>query len=408
MRATKIAPIAAAAAAAVLLLAGCGQDSTTGEAEAAVKSGGDSGQVDASSLDTGTVPTTPRPEFSTVGDAFLGRSIEGQRMAEFVVLPPELDPQLTEGAPMSTYVIKDGNSLGPILPGPTEEVAADNGMLVGFSTSRSTEGRGPDEKSVVHAVLRFPDAAAAKKAATEMHQSVLTFDAGTGLPQPGTINNFPDTLATKSEANGTFSTNGFTPHNEYVIYTWAKAPAAEKDWTAKVLAKAATDQGAMIEKFPATAPDQYKNLKVDVDNVLRYAIPTEGKQSTSSGAVYGPRGAAHFSTDALTTLDSFEQTGTTRAAMDASTVYLSDTEEGSQKLKDAFLQEQQSAGGMTKAAAPANVPGAECLSKETPRGVENYCLVQRGNYLGEIYLLDQEKEAHQMAAAQYLLFQNAA
>jgi hypothetical protein len=404
MRATKIAPIAAAATAAVLLLAGCSDDSTDGSAEPAAKSGGDTEQVDPASLDTGAFPTAPRPEFTSVGDAFLGRSVEGQRMAEFVVLPPELDPQLTEGAPMSTYVIKDGNSLGIILPDPTEKVAADNGMLVGFSTSRSTEGRGPEEKSLVHAVLRFPDAAAAKKAATEMHQSVLAYDSGTGLPQPGTINNFPDILATKSEANGAFSTNGFTPHNEYVIYTWAKAPAAEKDWAAKILAKASTDQGAMIDKFPATAPDQYKNLKVDVDNVLRATIPTEGKQTTSSGAVYGPRGAAHFSTDALDTLDTFKETGTTRQAQDATNVYLSENEQGANDLMSAFGQEVATVGGMTPAAAPANVPNSACWSKQTSQGVENYCLVQKGTHLAEIYELDAEQKAHQMAAAQYLIF----
>ena len=403
MRATKLAPIAAAAIAAALVLTGCGGGTTTGQA---VKSGGDTETVDPASLDTGTFPTTPRPPFTTVGDEFLGRSVEGQRMAEFVVLPPEVDPTLTESASMSTYVIKDGKSLGILLPGPTPQVAADNGMLVGFSTARSTPGKANDS-SLVHAVLRFPDAAAATKAANAMHQSVLGYDFGNGLPAVGKVNALPEALASTSESGGVFSANAFTPHNEYVIYTWASAPAAQKNWTADVIAKAYELQAPMIEKFPATDPANYANLEIDVDGVLRYTLPTEGSQSTSSLAVYGSRGAAHSSTNALANLENFTRTGTTHQAVDATNVYLSDTEEGSQQLRDAFLAEMKTENDMAEDAAPPNVPGAACLSAKTYSGTEYYCLVQFGKRLGELGGLDNLPELHQMAAAQYLILQAA-
>ncbi|NKS57432.1 hypothetical protein GS504_08055 [Rhodococcus hoagii] len=46
-----------------------------------------------------TPPTsalTPQLQLTTIGDDFRGRSIEGQRMPEYVVNPIEIDPQLTD------------------------------------------------------------------------------------------------------------------------------------------------------------------------------------------------------------------------------------------------------------------------------------------------------------------------
>ncbi|MBU4616210.1 hypothetical protein IM877_15955 [Rhodococcus sp. GG48] len=113
----KIAPIPAAAAATAVLLAGCG----TGSADepAPEQAAGDVAVVDASTLDTGGFRTTPQAQFTTIGDDFRGSSTEGQRMAEYVVNPIEIDPQLTDLTAMSTYVIKDSKSLSILLPGPT-------------------------------------------------------------------------------------------------------------------------------------------------------------------------------------------------------------------------------------------------------------------------------------------------
>lgn len=44
--------------------------------------------------------------------------------------------------------------------------------------------------------------------------------------------------------------------------------------------KTVRDQGPLIEKFAATAPADFANIKVDVDSVLRLTIPTE-RTSTS-------------------------------------------------------------------------------------------------------------------------------
>ncbi|NKR80247.1 hypothetical protein GS491_23990 [Rhodococcus hoagii] len=143
-------------------------------------------------------------------------------MAEYVVNPIEIDPQLTDLTEMSTYVIKDGKSLSTLLPDPIPQAAVDNGMLAGFSSARSTAGR-EDDQSLINAVLRFPDAAAAQKAATALHEATMTNDYGTGLPQAGAIDVLPSTLVstvrrrvrsppTRSpRTTSTSSTSGRTP-----------------------------------------------------------------------------------------------------------------------------------------------------------------------------------------------------
>ena len=151
-----------------------------------------------------------------------------------------------------------------------------------------------------------------------------------------------------------------------------------------------------------SAPGDFANIKVDVDSVLRLTIPNE-QASTSEFAVYGPRGASHFANDPATKLALFEATGTTRQAVDQTTVYLSQTEDGSKKPAEQMGAAFETSGGLTPTAAPANVPNAKCWTKDTPQGVGTKCLVQHGQYVGEITAMDDEKKAHQLTAAQYLI-----
>ncbi|WP_419179042.1 DUF7373 family lipoprotein, partial [Prescottella equi] len=46
---------------------------------------------------------------------------------------------------------------------------------------------------------------------------------------------------------------------------------------------------------------------------------------------------------------------------------------------------------------------AKCWTKDTPQGVGTKCLVQHGQYVGEITTMDNEKQAQQLIAAQYLI-----
>ena len=409
MRARTFAPFAAAVAA-IVLVTGCSSTSE-GQANAEGESGGGAtvAAQDAApgEMDPGTYRTTPQAEFGTVTSVNSGRYVEGQRMAEFVVLPTELDPLLIDPAGMSTYVIKSGTALSILLTGKSPEIAEREGMLTGFSTSRSYEGKNAD-KSIVHAVLRFPDAESAQRAAADMSADDALPSEFSAGGEPTKIDVLPDTLTTTRESsNGKFSSNSFTPHGHYIIYTWASAPIAEKDWTAQITAKALEQQGPMIDRFPATAADKFGELPMDIDNVLVLTIPEEDGKSTSATAVYGPRGAAHFSTNPILTLDFMDESDTTLMARAGTNVYRSESVDGAATLFDLFSGDIVDTEGFTKSANPPGVPNAACFTKDTPQGTYNYCLVHQGRYLGEISVLDDETKVHQMATAQFQILEAA-
>ncbi|WP_458682598.1 DUF7373 family lipoprotein [Prescottella equi] len=124
---------------------------------------------------------------------------------------------------------------------------------------------------------------------------------------------------------------------------------------------------------------------------------------TSEFAVYGPRGSSHFANDPATKLALFEATGTTRQAVDQTTVYLSQTEDGSKKLAE------QMGGCVRDRRRPdpdrgaGDVPGAKCWTKDTPQGVGTKCLVQHDQYVGESTAMGDERTAPELTAAQYLI-----
>lgn len=417
--------LVAAGLAAGLLLTGCSSDSddtTVGDAD-----GGASASVGIAAApgqpDPGKYRTTPRPAFGEAGDDNMGRIVEGQRMAEFVTLPGEIDPELTVLAGMSTYVIKNASASANVLGEQETKIAEKYNMVNGFTTSRYTPGNQTQNKSIVHAVLRFPDAESAQQAAKEMPVAGLnpTYN-GEALPtlakRTTAIDILPNTMVTvriTPDEDGKVSTEGFTAHGDYVIYDWAESLQSEQNWQATTIAKALSLQGPLIDKFPATPVADLPKLPIDIDSVLVYAVPpADGRRTTNEQAVWGPHGAAHFQTNGLQNLQDFTDTGTTRIASDASTVYLVDDAKGAVELFNRFMtqftgpQIDPTDDPWTKIDGPAGVADAQCLTSTTISGTQvYYCAVQRGNYIGETGGTD-EADIKQRITAQSMILDAAA
>jgi hypothetical protein len=415
-----LATLAVVTTAAGLLLTGCGSDAddtTVGDA-----AGGDTTSVAIPAApgtpDPGKYRTSPQPAFGNAGSESMGRIVEGQRMAEFVTLPGEIDPQLTVLAGLSTYVIKNATATKNLLGEKQVAVAEQHNMVVGFSTSRHTPGNLTQNKSIVHAVLRFPDADAAKQAAQEISQAGLepTVDGkpiSWGVKRPTNIDILPNTfVAISAEPNkdGRVVTEAVTAHGDYVLYDWVEAPEADKDWQATVIAKSLSLQGPAIDKFPATPVADLPNLPIDIDGVLVNTVPpVDGKRRTNQLAVYGPHGAAHFQSEGLQNLQDFTETGTTRIATDATTVYRVEAAKGATELFTRWVEEYTGTPSdptdvpWTKIAGPAGVPDVQCLSNSTTTGTAiYYCLVQKGNYVGETGGTE-EADVKQRITAQYMI-----
>ncbi|MCX5046657.1 hypothetical protein OG921_26130 [Aldersonia sp. NBC_00410] len=421
-----IVSLAAAGAAVAVLVTGCGKDS----ADTAAASGGDqlatTIPAPEGEPDPGKYATAPQPAFDVAGSDEKGRIIEGQRMAEFVTLPYEVDPILSEGGGMGN-VIKNADSSGSTLS--TEalvKVSVDNGMVMGFKTARSEPGNATEVKRFMHAVFRFPDAAAAKKAADEYARTTLLPPTLNGKPIENpptaaatTIDVLPNTQVVVSSGPGPddkVTTYAYTAHGDFVFYDTTESAAADKDWQAKAIAKSVSLQGPLIDKFPATPVADMPNLPIDVDHVLIYTVPPlDGNRTTNDLAVYAGRGAAHTADNPEQNVKDFEETGTTLQAVDGTQVYRSDSEQGANELFSRFITETLAPPSdpleepWTEIAGPAGVPNAKCVEQKSSYPGSDpyvYCLVQRGNYVGEASGAG-ETDTLQKITAQYLVLDGA-
>ncbi|RVW04435.1 hypothetical protein EF834_04955 [Rhodococcus spongiicola] len=412
-------PRAAAVLFAGALLAGCA--SSDGDDPKARSGGDDAPAVDTTALDTGSYPTTPMPEFERATTLNI-TEVEGQRLAEFTVVPFEIDPALTTFK-MPTMVMRTGYNLGAFLNEAAGDIAVNQNMLYGYVTSASTNTpMATDEsKGVVHAVMRFPRAEFAEAAAREIHTNLTTVeDEYTGgIETAETIDILPNTLVSTSEnpnapAGPEAVANALTAHGDYLIYTYARAPIAEKDWTAKAIAKALDLQGPLVDQFPAQ-PTKEQNggvsaeyPMVDQDKILIYAIPEEDAQAQLGDdmAVYGPRGMAHKSTNPPMTYRVLTETGADHTAVARTTVYRAKDDAGAETIMDEFGSDLTSQGYST-APSPQGLPNAACYTKDTIQGTMDYCYVANGRYVGEAGALDGKQDVDQRISAQYLILEKA-
>ena len=416
MRTTTWMPRAAAVLCAGVLLAGCSND-TDGEPVAG--SGGDSAAaVDPAALDTGSYPTSPAAEYGRATDETIVE-VEGQRLAEFTVVPFEIDPELTSGK-MPTMVLRSGKNVGVVINNAAGDIASNHKMLYGYATTAETPVPMVTDpsRSIVHSVMRFNNPEDAAAAAREIHTNLTTVDDGAGIDTPQNIDVLPNTLVSTSEhqfkAGPEVSVNALTPHGDYLIYTYAKAPVAQKDWTAKTVAKALNLQGPLIDRFPAQPTTEQNGGKraerpmMDQGKVLIYAIPEEdaNAQVGNDMAAYGPRGMAHRSTNPPLTYRVLSETGSEHNAVYKTTVYRATDDDGAQRIVDEFLNDLTSQG-YAEAPSPQGLPAAKCVTKDTSNGTSDYCMVANGRYAGEAQALDNKKDVDQQISAQYLILEQA-
>ncbi len=179
-----------------------------------------------------------------------------------------------------------------------------------------------------------------------------------GLPVPENIDVLPNTKVTVHDIPDLkkVDVNALTVHGDYIIYTWASAPTDQKDWTAKSVAKALQLQEPLLDKFPATPKDKTKELKIDQNDLLIYAVPNkEGDaRQTSQMAVYGPRGMAHRSTNPQLTYEVLTGAGVEHAASYNTSVYRAASADDAITVLDAFVDD------LTAAASPPHRRPQDC------------------------------------------------
>ena len=191
--------------------------------------------VQAALLDHGNYPIKPRPPLGNVKSEFDGRVLEGDRMANNVVLPYEVDPALVKPTPMQVSTVKDADALVTVLPNAVPAAAAAQNFIVGFSTGRVSVGNAPS-KQLTNLVMEFPDPDAAAAAAGDMaakYANPAPLDQQSDLPALGTEpkQSFPiprhtealgssstETLAPEYGGGPAYVVSAFTAHGQYVLF----------------------------------------------------------------------------------------------------------------------------------------------------------------------------------------------
>lgn len=415
--------VAVLAATAAVMTGGCSSNTTpeTTAADTAAETTRDPVLIAAApgELDPGPYTTVPHDTLpKTAGDDILGQFVESQRMAEFLVLPVEIDPELTGPQSAATRTLFDSSALEFLIDDGNNAVRAigdDHGFYAGYSTARYDPA---DHAGITHAVLEFPDTATATAAATELHQVQFLPDlSGFSEMTPPQIpvaypqETMPDSLVSAEFISSTYSDEvwieSFTPHGRYIIYTRANGPADREGWARRSIARALELQRPMIDEFPFTEPADLPELEVDVDGVMRLAVPPPSDdENMPVPAVYGPRGAAHQE-DQLDTLDLFADTGTTNLGIHGTFVYSTTGEDQAATLFDRFIGNiRAQTEGITyvPAAGPPGVPDARCFDVVTTSGSFGTCLVLYDTYVGEVRTSTLEA-SHELATAQYMIFE---
>ena len=388
----------AAAAAVTAVLAGCtvdGQPSSATFTDPAV-------QVVA--LDTGDYPTRARAAFGrAVTDP---ERVEATRMAQFVLAPFEVNPDLTHGQwPVGEF--DDAAGIGrAVVPG-AADIPANAEFVTGFVTTADNgeANVGATRQSLQHAVLHYRSSAAATAAAEQMGAAWARIDNKPIVPLDGA----PGTRTFFQDFKPSTAILAFTAHNSYVFVDRYYVPATQvrSGKALRQMADAIARQKSLLDEFAPT-PDGETPL-IDPDAILIYALPftaaylRANPESPDRGAVYGPRGIAHTSTDPVTDFEVLTKIGSDANAVENSAVFRADTAEGARTYLDSFLGSNRTRG-WTGADSPPGLPTATC--QKHPTSQAHSCALTVGRYGAQV-IGNTKTDTHQQASAQYLILTTA-
>jgi hypothetical protein len=359
--------------------------------------------VDVARLDPGKYPTRPLPPLGAAGTALRGGLIESQRMADNVVVPLQVDPMLDKPNPFATLPVKGPDASGLLFPPAIRDAVQAHHYLAGFASGRVST-RAP-RKSLINVVLRFatPDDAAAAAADMAARSASLKTAHGDPTPtHPVPIPRYPATAAVAYDRNP--EVLAYTARGPYVLAQRAIVPGST-DGSAGLVAATLDLQQPLIDEFVPTPLDQLPNLPVDPDGLLARTIARPADQGNVTDGGYGPHGALHYQIDAGAAQSAFTGAGMKEWATSQTGVYETANADGALRVRDALATSEgvidyQPATGID-AMPPAKcfVQGNNPQWKVLPKF---YCVAVADRYVIES-ASNQEPDAHQALAAQYLM-----
>ncbi|MGE0220127.1 DUF7373 family lipoprotein [Mycolicibacterium sp.] len=333
--------------------------------------------VGASVLSAGVTPAVPAG-----AQPGSGARVEGQRLADFVVGPWEIDPTLIGVFDTSAAVIDGPATLEVEFPPELAEVAEQHSAIDGFSSARWS-----DQLELQNTVLRFADPGVAAAAATDLADALAGRQVPGGAVVPAPIPGHPQTRAYSNpvveEDTGRTVTfvRAITAHGPYVLSQ--RAMAADGVATAATLVAGTLDrQAGLIDQFVPTPPPLLDGIPADPTGLLARTVarPTVDPELPGS---YGPHGALHFQVDPVRAAPVFADAGVSTWARSLTGVYETRDPQAAQRVADVLVDGHVAVG--EPSAPVAALPGSRCASLEFPTTGEwgSYCAAATGRYAVE-------------------------
>jgi hypothetical protein len=353
--------------------------------------------VDTAALKPGNYPVTPRPAQPWSLQAAL--LMQAQQMADFVIGPWEVDPDLT-GIGLQAYEITDPKNLRTVLT--TEGTTAAEHHFINAFTDTRVDTNNPDGKRLVTMVMRFPTPEDAEAAASDLSAELGSY-LKAGAQETAFIPGHPETHATQSpQPGGKYQVTGLTSHGPFVLYQEAQSPE-NAEAAAALVAKTIDLQAPRIDQYHPSDPAQPQSL--DPTGLVAKTLPSPNTQNVG---VYGAIGQLHFQRDPPKTAQRYTAAGVDFQANGGTAVIQTKDPAAATTLASTIFD--ANSAGEKPGPTVAGLPAAKCTESATartanadPTAPPNYrCVTPMGRWV-VLAAAQQADQIAQQVSAQYLL-----
>ncbi|WKG00783.1 hypothetical protein [Mycolicibacterium sp. HK-90] len=350
-------------------------------------------------LDPGNYPTKPVDPLGAAGGR--GHVVESQRMAEFLVLPGDVDTSITTqgnlnglgtALPLPTAALVDG-----FVTSDTQRILESHDYVAGFAAQRF----GPT-KAMTVMIARFPDGQTAADAAHQMAAVPAPRGSRTPLPIP----RHPAALGTTFDADdGAYYVESYTAHGPYVLYQFVNSQ--ESLTAAADLVAATLDlQAPRIDGFTPTDPAKLGELPLDPTGIYAATLRQESDAKDFTHGVYGPQGGLAYEGTTGSMGELYTETGVDTVVRGATVVYQTKDAASARRFTEVLVEDADDDTEFKPIPPVSGLPQSRCYDGTTGRGgPENkmfQCVASAGRYAFRVFSR-QKLDVAQRTASQYLM-----
>ena len=359
-------------------------------------------EIDVNSLDVGNYSTTPPADgLGKSGSDEVGRLLDAQRLANYVIDPVDIDDALRRGV-SPTYVIRNAPSLaidGGVFTSKLATPAVKYSMRFGFATSRATAANGGSDRAMTNAVFVFSTPEDAKGAADEFAAAEQVPDAGHPPAKSVPLATYPDARAVQSDTR--IAT--YYPKGPLVFYQSYSAPGAAPEF-AKIAESTLAEQLPLLADYSPTDWSEIEDIPRDREGMLARTLRAD-EPSSNQDAVFDLVGIEHFLIHPIQIKAALERAGVDLSAVSETRVYRAKDATAAQtfqrELVDTYVSE------VREIDPPPGLPTAQCFETTDDSLNDRFvCFGNRGRFAFSLGS-GQRTDAYQQAAAQYALLVNS-